>query len=101
MKFVDIGCGGGGASSGAVDAGLEVALGVDVDIAALKVFAANFPNAQTSNFQLGGDKQVLKALFPSDAFHLHICACHAEWSPAARLQQSVSLLKVLKMASGS
>ena len=56
MKFVDICCGGGGASLGAAAAGFEVALGVDVDVAALKVFKANFPLAKTSNLQLPCDK---------------------------------------------
>ena len=84
MKFVDVCCGGGGASLGAVSAGFEVALGVDVDVAALRVFKANFPLAKTSNLELPCDKKALKALFPAEAYHLHICAFHSEWSPTAR-----------------
>ena len=67
MKFVDVCCGGGGASLGAVASGFEVALGVDVDVAALRVFKANFPLAKTSNLELPCDKKTLKALFPAEA----------------------------------
>ena len=91
MKFVDVCCGGGGASLGAVSAGFEVALGVDVDVAALRVFKANFPLAKTSNLELPCDKKALKALFPAEAYHLHICAFHSEWSPTAR--DELTLLK--------
>ena len=47
--------------------------------------------AKTSNLQLPCDKNTLKALFPSDPFHLHFCTFCAEWTPAAN--KDVSMLK--------
>ena len=91
MKFVDVCCGGGGASLGATSAGFEVVLGVDVDVAALRVFKANFPLAKTTNLELPCDRKALKALFPAEPYHIHICALLSEWSPTAR--EDLTLLK--------
>ena len=73
LKFVDLFCGGGGASFGASATGLfDVHAGVDADPEALSVFAANFPSANLGKLSLPCEMNHLNVFFPTDApFHVH------------------------------
>jgi site-specific DNA-cytosine methylase len=46
MQVVDLFCGLGGFSAGAIEAGAEVILGVDHDSVPLKLWVANVPGAR-------------------------------------------------------
>ena len=46
MQVVDLYCGLGGFSAGAIDAGAEVVLGIDSDSVPLKLWGANVPGGQ-------------------------------------------------------
>lgn len=45
MNVIDFFCGCGGASQGFQQAGLDIALGIDIDVNASATFQANFPEA--------------------------------------------------------
>lgn len=69
VKFVDLFCGFGGASTGAVDAGLQVVFAADCWDVALKSHLLNHPNCQHRllTFPCPDDEMA----FPDTAYHLH------------------------------
>lgn len=76
VEVVDLFCGGGGFSQGAVQAGAKVVLAIDCWEPALKVHEANHPSTPTFNYQLGGSIVetavfIREHLTPGAHFHLH------------------------------
>ena len=76
VEVVDLFCGGGGFSQGAVQAGAKVVLAIDCWEAALKVHHANHPETPTFNYELGGSIVetavfIREHLTPGAHFHLH------------------------------
>ena len=72
MQVVDLYCGLGGFSAGAIDAGAEVVLGVDSDSVPLKLWGANVPGGQGRLLNLGEDDGVQTVLpSPTPSLHIH------------------------------
>ena len=57
-RVLDMFCGAGGLSKGFIDAGYDVAIGVDFDEAALKTFEQNHGNAKALNLNLFKDEDM-------------------------------------------
>ena len=71
MQVVDLFCGLGGFSAGAINAGATVILGVDQDSVPLKLWAANVPSGRASLVTLGNDRDVIELPQPSPLLHIH------------------------------
>lgn len=76
VQVVDLFCGGGGFTEGAVRAGAEVVLSIDCWDAALEVHKANHPDIPCENYTLGGSivetaAFIRSRLTPGAHFHLH------------------------------
>ena len=71
MQVVDLFCGLGGFSAGAIEAGAEVILGVDHDSVPLKLWAANIPGARAKLAKLGSDGTQIDLPPASPALHVH------------------------------
>jgi site-specific DNA-cytosine methylase len=76
VEVVDLFCGGGGFTEGAIRAGAKVVLAVDCWEPALEVHHANHPDVPTENLMLGGSIVetaifIRKRLSPGAHFHLH------------------------------
>ena len=73
LRVIDLYCGLGGFSAGAIEAGAEVTLGVDCDSVPLKLWAANVSGGSAKLVTLGGDDDALTVL-PSPSRELHVHA---------------------------
>ena len=76
VEVVDLFCGGGGFSTGAIQGGAKVVLAIDNWKPALKVHHANHPNVPTAEIELGGSIVetavfIREHLTPGSHFHLH------------------------------
>ena len=76
VQVVDLFCGGGGFTEGAVRAGAEVVLSIDCWDAALEIHKANHPDIPCENYTLGGSivetaAYIRSRLTPGAHFHLH------------------------------
>ena len=71
MQVVDLFCGLGGFSAGAIEAGAEVILGVDHDSVPLKLWAANIPGARAKLAKLGSDGTQIDLPQASPSLHVH------------------------------
>lgn len=76
VEVVDLFCGGGGFSTGAIQGGAKVVLAIDFWKPALKVHHANHPNVPTAEIELGGSIVetavfIREHLTPGSHFHLH------------------------------
>lgn len=76
IEVVDLFCGGGGFSTGAIQAGAKVVLAIDCWKPALNVHHANHPNVETADMELGGSIVqtavfIREHLTPGSHFHLH------------------------------
>ena len=71
MQVVDLFCGLGGFSAGAINAGATVILGADQDSVPLKLWAANVPSGRAKLVTLGKDRDVIELPQPSPSLHIH------------------------------
>lgn len=76
VEVVDLFCGGGGFSTGAIAADAKVVLAIDNWQPALEIHHANHPNTKSLNLELGGSIPELAVfirehLTPGAHFHLH------------------------------
>ena len=72
MQVVDLFCGMGGFSAGAIDAGATVVLGADKDSVPLKLWAANVPGGRARLVTLGSDNgDSIELPPPSPSVHVH------------------------------
>lgn len=72
MQVVDLFCGVGGFSAGAIDAGAAVVLGSDKDSVPLKLWAANVPGGRAMLATLGSDDgDLIELPPPSPLVHIH------------------------------
>lgn len=76
VQVVDLFCGGGGFTEGAVRAGAEVVLSIDCWEPAIEIHKANHPNIPCENYTLGGSivetaAFIRSRLTPGAHFHLH------------------------------
>lgn len=55
IRVLDLFCGGGGSSWGALQAGAEIVCGVDADPIATQAYSANFPGARAVNLRMHGE----------------------------------------------
>jgi DNA (cytosine-5)-methyltransferase 1 len=55
IRVLDLFCGGGGSSWGALQAGAQIVGGVDADPIAARAYSANFPGAQAFNLRMHGE----------------------------------------------
>ena len=82
MQVVDMFCGLGGFSAGAIDAGATVILGADKDSVPLKLWAANVPGGRATLATLGKDGDAIELPPPSPSIHVHSSPPCTELSPA-------------------
>lgn len=76
VQVVDLFCGGGGFTEGAVRAGAEVVLSIDCWEPAIEIHKANHPDVPCENYTLGGSivetaAFIRSRLTPGAHFHLH------------------------------
>ena len=72
MQVIDLFCGMGGFSAGAIDAGATVVLGADKDSVPLKLWAANVPGGRARLVTLGSDDgDPIELPPPSPSLHIH------------------------------
>jgi DNA (cytosine-5)-methyltransferase 1 len=71
MQVVDLFCGLGGFSAGALEAGADVVLGVDMDAVPLKLWGANVPNGRAVLATLGPGGDQVDLPPPSPSLHVH------------------------------
>lgn len=76
VQVVDLFCGGGGFTEGAVRAGAEVVLSIDCWEPAIEIHKANHPDVPCENYTLGGSivetaAFIRSRLTPGAYFHLH------------------------------
>ena len=76
VQVVDLFCGGGGFTEGAIRANAEVVLSIDCWDEAIEVHKANHPNVPCENYTLGGSivetaAFIRSRLTPGAHFHLH------------------------------
>jgi len=76
VQVVDLFCGGGGFTEGAVRAGAEVVLSIDCWEPAIEIHKANHPDIPCENYTLGGSiietaAFIRSRLTPGAHFHLH------------------------------
>ena len=72
LRVVDLYCGVGGFSCGALEAGGEVILGVDCDSVPLRLWASNVPDAQAVLTTLGPRCADLELPPPAPDLHVHL-----------------------------
>ena len=82
MQVVDMFCGLGGFSAGAIDAGATVILGADKDSVPLKLWAANVPGGRATLATLGKDGDAIELPPPSPSIHVHSSPPCTDLSPA-------------------
>ena len=82
MQVVDLFCGLGGFSAGAIDAGAAVILGADKDSVPLKLWAANVPGGRATLATLGKDGDAIELPPPSPSIHVHSSPPCTDLSPA-------------------
>ena len=82
MQVVDLFCGLGGFSAGAIDAGATVILGVDMDSVPLKIWGANVPGGRAKLATLGKDGNAIELPPPSPSIHVHSSPPCTDLSPA-------------------
>ena len=82
MQVVDLFCGLGGFSAGAIDAGATVILGADKDSVPLKLWAANVPGGRAKLATLGKDGDAIELPLPSPSIHVHSSPPCTDLSPA-------------------
>ena len=82
MQVVDMFCGLGGFSAGAMDAGATVILGADKDSVPLKLWAANVPGGRATLATLGKDGDAIELPPPSPSIHVHSSPPCTDLSPA-------------------
>jgi site-specific DNA-cytosine methylase len=82
MQVVDLFCGLGGFSAGAIDAGATVILGADKDSVPLKLWAANVPGGRAKLATLGKDGGAIELPPPSPSIHVHLSPPCTDLSPA-------------------
>ena len=82
MEVVDLFCGCGGFSAGAIDAGAKVILGADNDSVPLKLWAANVPGGRAKLVTLGKATNTLELPPPSASLHIHSSPPCTDFSPA-------------------
>jgi len=76
VQVVDLFCGGGGFTEGAIRANAEVVLSIDCWDEAIEIHKANHPNVPCENYTLGGSivetaAFIRSRLTPGSHFHLH------------------------------
>ena len=76
VQVVDLFCGGGGFTEGAIRANAEVVLSIDCWDEAIEIHKANHPNVPCENYTLGGSivetaAFIRSRLTPGAHFHLH------------------------------
>mgnify|MGYP002005217447 CR=1 FL=1 len=82
MQVVDLFCGLGGFSAGAIDVGATVILGADKDSVPLKMWAANVPGGRAKLTTLGKDGDIIELPPPSQSIHVHSSPPCTDLSPA-------------------
>ena len=82
MEVVDLFCGIGGFSAGAIAAGAKVVLGADKDSVPLKLWAANVPGGRAKLVTLGEDSGILELPPSSVSLHVHSSPPCTDFSPA-------------------
>ena len=100
MQVVDLFCGLGGFSAGAIEAGAEVILGVDHDSVPLKLWAANIPGARAKLAKLGSDGTQIDLPPASPSLHVHTSPPCTDLSlarggklPAADVEAGIQMIR--------
>ena len=97
MQVVDLFCGLGGFSAGAMAAGATVVVGVDHDSVPLKLWAANTPGSKAVIASLGPGGDTVELPPPSSMLHVHVSPPCTDLSSAragkASVERGVQLLR--------